>query len=369
MPAYTSAARKESPVQRIGAFITPHGFGHATRTIAVLEALQHRIPDLAIEICTTVSGQLFAESLDNLTIHRLIPDIGLIQKDALRIDLAATARALDGLLPFADNQINRLADTLSGCNAILCDIAPLGILVAERAGIPSVLVENFTWDWIYQPYIAKCPELEPHARALAEIYNRATLHIQVEPVCNALPGRINCPTVFRRTRNSPENIRRHLGAGQKKIVVISLGGINFQMPGWQQMHSHKDCFFVLAGQPEHRLLTPNSLAISRHSAIYHPDLIGAAELVVFKSGYSTVAECLQTGTRAVCITRPSFAESKVLARFVENRLEGTLLLEEEFLAGTWIDNLPQILSRPRPLPATINGAECIAEQLITLFYR
>ena len=43
----------------------------------------------------------------------------------------------------------------------MCDISPLGLMVAERAGLPSVLVENFTWDWLYAPLVAQDPAFGP----------------------------------------------------------------------------------------------------------------------------------------------------------------------------------------------------------------
>jgi len=39
-----------------------------------------------------------------------------------------------------------------GCLLVVSDISPMGLLVAETAEIPSILIENFTWDWIYQGY-------------------------------------------------------------------------------------------------------------------------------------------------------------------------------------------------------------------------
>ena len=356
-------------MQHIGAFITPHGFGHATRTIAVLEALQRRLPNLGVEICTTVPEALFAASLANIRMNPLVPDIGLVQHNALASDLPATITALNNLLPFAETTISKLAKALKHCSCILSDIAPLGILVAERIGIPSILVENFTWDWIYQPYIAEHPGLEPHAKELKAIYSRATLHFQTEPVCNPVVDAETCPPIFRKSRTAPETVRHGIGAGTRKIVLVSLGGIDFALPGWQQLDRMTDCFFVLAGQPETCLLKPNCLALSRQSQLYHPDLIGAADLVVFKSGYSTAAECLQAGTRTICISRPAFAESRILDRFIQKKLHGTLMDEATFLAGTWIDQLPEILAGPRPKPAVFNGADCIANQVLPLLCR
>lgn len=89
-----------------------------------------------------MAEHLFRESLENYTIHQVVPDIGIIQHDALNSDLPATIEALDRLLPFSVELIQILAEKVQGCSCILCDIAPLGIVVAEAAGIPSVLVEN-----------------------------------------------------------------------------------------------------------------------------------------------------------------------------------------------------------------------------------
>lgn len=357
---------KSSPMKRISAFITPHGFGHATRTIAVLETLQLRCPDLQIDIFTTAAEHLFRESLRNYRLHRVIPDVGIVQHDALQEDIPATIEALDRLLPFSAKGVRKIVENLKGCSCVLCDIAPLGIVVAEAAGIPSVLVENFTWDWIYRPYTAAYPDLARHAQTLSEIYDRATMHIQAEPVCNPAATALTCPPIFRRTRSSRQSVRDSLGIGRRRLILISLGGLDFTLPHWRQLDSLPDCFFVLAGQPKRQRLSANCMALPHDSEYYHPDLIQAADLVILKSGYSTVAECLQAGTRTVCISRPSFAESAVLAQFVHKRLGGVLLEEHEFLDGGWIARLPEMLAAPSPPRATENGADRVANLLLSL---
>ncbi len=354
-------------MKRIAAFITPHGFGHATRAIAVLQTLQYSCPGLAIEIFTTVTEHLFRESLDNYTIHQVIPDVGIIQHDALNNDLPATIEALDRLLPFSPELIGRLCEKVQGCSCILCDIAPLGIVVAEAAGIPSVLIENFTWDWIYRPYAAAYPELGHFAETLFSVYSRATIHIQTEPVCNPSATAHFCPSISRKTRTSAPHVLQQLGIADQKLILISMGGLDFTMPHWQQFDTMRDCFFVLAGQPEYLKISHNCLALPHQSGFYHPDLIQAADLVIFKSGYSTVAECLQAGTRAVCVARPSFAESAILAEFIKKKLGGIILDEDAFLCGNWIHSIPDILALPAPPAATENGADWVAELLLSLF--
>lgn len=353
-------------MNRIAAFITPHGFGHATRAIAVLQALQLRWPGLAIELFTSVTEHLFRESLTNCTLHRIVPDVGFIQRDALHLDIPETIEALDRLLPFSPELVGELVDRVRGCSCVLCDIAPLGIVVAEAAAIPSVLVENFTWDWMYQPFVRSNPELDRHARTLAEIYRRASLHIQTEPVCNPSATAHCCPPIFRRTTTAVDRVRTQLGAGSRKLILISFGGIDFTLPHWQHLDTFPDCLFVLAGQAGHKRISDNCLALPHDSGFHHQDLLKAADLVVFKSGYSTTAECLQAGTRAACVCRADFSESFIIGDFVRERLGGIILEDSEFLDGRWLLRLPELLALTPPGPAAENGADHVVELICSL---
>lgn len=340
----------------IAAFITPHGYGHATRAIAILEAIQQRTPERELRLFTTVPEHLFATSLSHFTRYAITCDIGVIQHDALNCDVEATRRALDTFLPFSDQLLDELATHLQACSGVLCDISPLGIAAARRAGIPSLLVENFTWDWIYRAH----PPLHRHADMLAEIFSQASYHIQAEPVCKKVAGAMHCPPIFRRSRQAAGSVRDQLAAGQRPIVLVSMGGIGYPME--QLLHKltqHPDILFILAGQEKSGQLQSNCLTLSHQSRWYHPDLISAADLVVCKSGYSTVAECYQSGTRIMAIDREGFAEAAVLAAFVRN-MQGAVIKEKQFASGTWLEMIEPLLARPRPAPARLNGADLVA---------
>ena len=141
--------------RRIAWFVTPHGFGHAARACAVIEALGERMP-LALELFTTVPEWFFAASLKApFGYHAVRCDIGLAQRDAMDEDLDATVRELDAFLPWPAALVDGLAEAVRArdCEAVICDVAPLGIAVARAAGVPAALVENFTWDWIYESYV------------------------------------------------------------------------------------------------------------------------------------------------------------------------------------------------------------------------
>ncbi|MCF8057538.1 MAG: hypothetical protein K9K37_12990 [Desulfocapsa sp.] len=350
-------------MKKIASFITPHGFGHATRMTAVLEALQQKIPDLHPHLFTTVSESLFSETLQEFSYHALDCDIGLIQKNGLQTDLPATIRRLQEFLPFADSLVTELARKIEGCRLVLCDIAPLGIAVARKAGIPSVLIENFTWDWIYQAYLPRHPDLQAAIDYLGAQYQQADIHIRTEPACGTGKGQLCCGPIFRRIRQQRAEIRSEFNCQDKKLVFISMGGIDLELPFVHQLPAFPDTIFLLAGQDKNYRLADNVFLLSRNSGFYHPDLINAADLVVCKSGYSTVAECFQAGTPIVTVGRVTFPESALLEQFCADQLEGQSLSQEEFLSGSWLNNLDTLFPGNRQTAAHKNGADSAAEYL------
>lgn len=353
-------------MNRIAACITPHGFGHATRTIAVLEALQSYCPALEIVLITTAPKHLFEESLKNITLHPIITDIGIVQHDALSNNIPETIAALDTMLQTASKTAKTIAEAIKGSDVVICDISPLGILAAKEAKIPSILIENFTWDWIYKDFATEHPDIVRAITAISQIYEMTDYRIQVEPVCNPISAVQTVPPVFRERRLATRDIKDSLNVSDKELIIISMGGINFSIPEWQQVNDQVNYYFVLAGQSTTEKISDNCLALGRDSKYYHPDLIAAADLVICKSGYSTVAECYQGGTRICCIIRPDFAESKILEQFVCHRMKGTLLTENDFVAGRWIPRLPEMLTLPGKQPAKDNGADHIARILLTI---
>ena len=132
---------------RIAYFVTPHGFGHAARAAAVMVALQEIDPTIQFDIFTQVLHWFFQDSLVwDVHYYDVCTDIGVIQTTSLQEDLLVTARCLDSFFPCDAVLVTTLAALLrsAACALVLCDIAPLGLVTARTAGVPAVLIENFT---------------------------------------------------------------------------------------------------------------------------------------------------------------------------------------------------------------------------------
>ena len=352
----------------IGCCISAHGFGHATRTVAVLEALARLLP-VRYEIVTTAPAWLFAETLTTapFRLHHLTVDIGLVQKNAMEEDLPATIRALDGFYPLAPELIDQVAALLTGCRLVLCDIAPLGIAAARRANVPSVLLENFTWDWIYQGYAGNWPQLEPHIKSLTGLFRQADHHIQATPVCCSAEGAVVVAPIARPTR-SPALVRERLRpvAGQR-LITVSMGGVGGCEIPIAPLLKRKDLLFLLMGRSRENEFVHNLRFLGQEDASwYHPDLVAAADLVVGKLGYSTVAEAYQAGKSLAYVRREGFRESESLAAFVDDRMDSWEISFEQLRSGAWLNSLPQITGQSSPPTNRANGADQAAEYLAAL---
>lgn len=331
----------------------------------MLEALKRLHPNCHAHLFTTVAESLFS-SLSGITYHPELVDVGLVQSSALTVDIPATCRQLDRLLPYPADRLADLAQHCAGCSIILCDIAPLGIAVGKVAGIPSVLLENFTWDWIYHDYCPDYPALQRHSRFLADLFQKADHRIQTEPLCRHAPRDLRCGPIFRRLRLPADTVRARLKVGDKRLILLTLGGIPQDLPELRRLADQPELFFVIAGQPRTELVAANCLLLRRDTDLHHPDLIRAADLVVCKAGYSTIAECCQAGARVIVIGRDEYPESPPLQRYLRDTLAGVSISTGQYERGDWLPHARELLARPRPAPADDNGADRVAAFLAGL---
>jgi hypothetical protein len=358
-------ATKRTPV---ACFITPHGFGHAARATAVLGALRERVPGLHPHLFTSVPRWFLGESLGtDFTLHPLEADVGLIQRGPLGEDLPATVARLGTLYPPDAALVSRLAGRVSrlGCRLVLCDIAPLGIAVARAAGIPCVLVENFTWGWIYRGLVAREPGLLPYARMLDGLVRRADLRIQAQPLCRPAAGAFPVGPISRRPRAARAATRAALGiAARSPVVLVTMGGIPHGGFAARPLLDLPQVSFVMVGGARRRRRCGNVLLLPHRSGHFHPDLVAAADAVVGKIGYSTLAETCRSRVPYGFVPRPGFRESAVLARWLTGRGRGLRIDPDDFAAGTWVRRVPDLLALGRSAETFPDGARAAARLIL-----
>ncbi len=353
---------------KVAYFITPHGFGHASRACAVMNAVNKTLPNVAFEIFTEVPIELFQESLGSFfSYNSLLTDIGLVQKSPFEEDIPQTIEKLNNFLPFSDSLIENVSQKIKDCNLVICDVCAMGIVVAKKNNIPSILIENFTWDWIYEGYVKKYPEFAPFIKYLKDIYRGADSHIQTEPVCDSVPSSVKTLPVSRKPRVSVSNIRSSLNIPiGKKMVLITMGGIKTEYNFIQQLTKETDIHFVIPGGYNSIKTDGNVTFLPFHSRFYHPDLINASDGVIGKNGYSTVAEVYASNVPLGYVSREDFRESKQIEKFIEKNMNSFSISMDNFEKCLWMDDLRHVMSKKKRNEKRENGSYKIAELICRL---
>jgi len=357
---------------RVAYIVSSHGFGHAARACAVMAEVRRQCPSIHFEIFTEVPKWFFSESLPHcFSYHPFASDIGMVQHSPLVEDLAATGDLLDRKRCDDPDTVGRLAVTLQkhGCSVVIADISPLGLAAAAKAGIPSVLVENFTWDWIYLNYPDGSSRLRRHARRMIEIFASAKFRIQTDPVCEPFPTAENVGPIARLPRSKRETVRASLEVpADEPMIVVSMGGVPWNYGDFADFDHSDGPWVVVPGGSErvaHR--RGRFVMLPFHTDFYHPDLVAASDLVVCKLGYSTVAEAYRAGTALAYVGRPRFPESPILAQWVEEHMAAAEIGEDELRDGAWLAAANGLLEVRRPKPEEPNGAVRAAALILEKF--
>ena len=243
----------------LAVYVSGHGFGHATRTAEVLRVVRERAPELPITVCTSAPEALFADAISGpLRVRRLEGDVGLVQKDALTIDEAASAAAVErfrsGWTGLVEQESRWLRE--AGARAVVGDIPPIAFEAAAEAGVPSLAIANFSWDWIYRHLAARQPGLLAAAGQASAAYAQADLLLRLPFAgdLSAFPRIEDVPLVARRPRLARAEVRRRLGLVARPVVLLSFGGLGMPELRPDRAGALGQYQFLLTGQvgPEMR---------------------------------------------------------------------------------------------------------------------
>ncbi len=355
----------------IGYFISSHGFGHASRACAVIDKLG-KYAHINFYIYTATPEWFFHNSLSvPFELIRIQTDVGLVQSTPFEEDIEKTIISLEKFLPFSNLHNDPITQLVSQnkLDIIICDISPIGLWVAERLGIPSVLIENFTWDWIYEQYLDRYPGLEKFISIFREIYQSPTVHFTCEPYCRLSENSIIAPPVFREPRSETKKIREQLGVREgEKLILVTMGGIPIEyVEENKQLYVDDFKFLMPINNVKNIHKTRNIIYLPHNHSFFHPDLVNASDLVIGKLGYSTVAEVYSLGKPFLYIGRRSFRESKILEKFVlEHLISEEVELETIFSART-IEKSINLISKTKIKTEHKNGAEEITDFVLDYF--
>jgi hypothetical protein len=347
----------------IYACLSSHGYGHGSRSAAVLAELAARRPSWRL-VLSTVLGEGFLQLAFGSVPYERRPcqwDVGVIQANALSVDPPATLAALERLEASLPAQLEAEAAWLAAQGqpvAVLGDVPPPAALLAARLGVPLIWLASFGWDAIYGPMGGPFAE---RAHAYSALYGQGQLLLHC-PLSLPMPWgvpevRLGVTASRPRLALAPLAQQLQLPADREKVVLVSFGGLGLSLDP-----------ALLARWPEHVFVGPDpGLAQVANGRLLPPgvrplDLMPLAARLITKPGYSSFCEAFSQGVGIHLVDRQGFAEAPVLREALQDHGAHRLLDQEQLLAGDW--QLDQPLLPPRRGPLPLDGAEVAAAALI-----
>jgi hypothetical protein len=364
-------------------YVSGHGFGHAARVIEVINAILARRPETRIGVRTAAPRWLFDLTVKGkITFSTLETDTGVVQIDALTLDEADSIRRASS---FHSDLVTRAASETRvlrelGAGIIVGDIPPLAFAVGGAAGIPSIGLGNFTWDWIYADYprVRLAPSLLP---AIRTAYSKASMALRL-PMCGGFETFSNVkdiPFIARQATHTREQVCKLLKLPtDKPIVLASFGG--YGLPGLETDALGKFKKYTVVttanlplGRTRKEMPTAErkgSFISLNEEAMYdtgvrYEDLVGAAEVVVTKPGYGIISEAIANDTAILYTARGHFPEYDVLVAEMPKYLRNAFIGQDDLFAGKWESHIDKLLAQPKiKKKPDINGADVAAEILL-----
>jgi len=369
--------------QAIVFYISGHGFGHASRSIEVINAILAQRPETRVGVRTSAPRWLFDLTVKGkVTYSTLECDTGVVQVDALTLDEADSIRRAasfhSDLVTRAASETRALREL--GAGIIVGDIPPLAFAVGASAGIPSIGLGNFTWDWIYADYprVRLAPSLLP---AIRGAYSKASMALRL-PMSGGFESFSNVrdvPFVARHASRSRDEVCKLLKLpSDKPIILSSFGGVGLSGLDTEVISKFKKYTVITAVTAPLGRAQKNAPAAERkgsfitinEEAMYgiglrYEDLVGAAEAVVTKPGYGIVSECIANDAAILYTPRGHFPEYDVIVEEMPKYLRSAQISHDDLFAGKWESLLDKLLAQPKlkKKPET-NGAAVAADILL-----
>ncbi len=302
-------------------YISDYGYGHATRSVALIRELLRQEEHVRIVVCHSYAIRFLKDSLQDkrVSFREISTDVGYVLKheSILPDQMRLTKEYLSFIEDWEEKQSRErtfLKD--QKVDLVVSDISPLPFPAAYELGIPSVGVSNFTWYTAYQGLVDN-QLLDPFYHA----YNKMTDFFSLASSQEVKwTESVNTYGFYSREtdRFEVQRIKSQLNPdGKKTIVFVGIGmkmDTSFleSLPLWES----QDCVFVVS----------SNVDISRENVFKMPieylesqNFISASDLVITKAGWGTVSEAVTAKVPLLIIERESMQEDNNTTAYLQDR--------------------------------------------------
>ncbi|MCO7124222.1 hypothetical protein NIE88_00255 [Sporolactobacillus shoreicorticis] len=362
--------------QTIAYYISDYGYGHVTRSLAIIRRLcDHE--RIQIIICHAFAFNFINQALSELILagkvrmRRLENDMGYVLKPhSLQPDrhqLAIKCTRFIHELPLA---VKREVSFLRNqhVDLVIGDIPPVPFKAARLVSVPSIGLSNFTW---FTAYNSLLPDevLRPFFDCYKEMDYFFALAGSKEPQWGR-EANTNVAFFSRPPQMGiVHNIRKSVDPKGNQIVVffglgmrINAGNLN----AYKLWHS-RNCVFLVSenldieGETIYKI--PGDEAESQN-------YLAASDLVISKPGWSTVAEAVNAHKPLILVKRNNMPEDEHTIGYLQKHGGCELIRWEQMNKFTITDDLLHQLDKQknRSMMNSENVLNDLADEIQTILY-
>ncbi len=352
----------------IAYYISSHGYGHGVRSCSVIRAVNELYPELRVHIISELPAGFISNQTGSgrNAVRAESFDVGMVQLDSIRVDLDATLERLQHLYHQRGNLVEQEAAFFAeqGIGVVVADIPGIPIEAAALAGIPSIAVGNFGWDWIYSEFARRNSRWDRIADMFREQYAKAGLLLRL-PFCEemaAFPRIEDLPLVARAGRPRRDEISALTGCDPgKRWVLLSFTTLNWGEDALARVERIRDYEFLTVLPLEWQ--GTHIHALSREQVTFS-DVIASADAVISKPGFGILSDCIVNRKPLIYADRTDFLEYSILERAIRQYLKHVHIPAAKLYAGDLKGSLDRIWTGPEPEMELRQGGDRIAARRI-----
>lgn len=333
-------------MKKICYYVSDYGFGHASRSIAVIRRILSQRDDVHVTVKCSSPFEFLKDSLEGTGVECICRknDVGVVLKEGSpEVDKEQTKCLFEEWIESWPEYISEEVKYLQKENIdlVISDIVPQAFTAADIAGVPSLAVSNFTWHLIFTDLFGICSETD----SLLCAYEKATSAMRLpfhEPM-DVFSDICDIPLISRDITVPRHEMRDLLEIGEERVVFLNI-------PDTEKYITEE---FISAVVTENiRVILPTNCRAEipgSISSIKIPDFvtesqnwIAMCDLVVSKVGYSTVSEAVYGNVPLLLLRRKGFAEDNWIIEAVKEGGFGREITTTDLKRGKWVEYISDL---------------------------
>lgn len=359
---------------QIAWYISAHGYGHGVRSTDVIRALHVAEPEVSVLVVSDLDPSFLRNRLPASSV-RIRPgafDVGMVQLDSIRVDVAASLERVEALHARRADLIASEADFLAagGYDLAVADIPAIPIEAAKKAGITAVAVASFGWDWIYGEFADRDERWAAAAATVARGYAEADLLLRLPfgEAMPAFPRSEDLPVLASPGRPRRGEISQLTGADpSRRWVLICFTSLEWSEEALDRVERLADCSFITVAPLG--WARRNFHTVERERIPFW-DVVASVDAVISKPGYGILSDCVVNGKPLIYSEREDFREYGVIEPAIRRYVRHLKIPVTQLYSGdlrSAIDALDGLPPPPERIPA--GGAALAAVRLLGLCAR